>query len=185
MAADAVRNESVAVLVALPLTAGLCSGAARALSAKGAVPSRSPARWFVAVSALLLILAVSHPALFPLSPDPRVATPQAWPVSPARALPSGCRLLNEYQDGGYLIYGRPDILVSQDGRNDLYGRTILGAERARVYDPRPVSELRLFGQDVTCVLVRHQRPLAHALASSPGWRKVAAVAGVEAWVQES
>ena len=55
----------------------------------------------------------------PVRPNP-LRSPE-FPSVAAAALPGGCRLLNEYNDGGYLILVRPDVPVSQDGRNDLYG----------------------------------------------------------------
>ena len=64
--------------------------------------------------------------------------------------------------------------VSQDGRNDVYGRRLL-AEEVDTLNARPTPAAALERLDrwhVDCVLAFTSRPLAPALARSPGWREV-------------
>jgi hypothetical protein len=96
------------------------------------------------------------------------------PDSPARAvaaLPSGCRLFNGEIVGGLIILRRPDVAVSLDTRNDLYGAARLRAhyavENAAGGGPGAMAAL-----GVTCVLVPPETPLAAQLRADPGWREV-------------
>ena len=47
--------------------------------------------------------------------------PADFPVSAIGEIPAGCHLYNDYQLGGLVILQRPDVKVSIDSRNDLYG----------------------------------------------------------------
>jgi hypothetical protein len=97
-----------------------------------------------------------------------------FPASAIRAIPPHCRLLNEYHHGGYIIWTRPDVPVSQDGRNDVYGTRLLG-EELDVLEDKPTAaaaRMRLDDWRVDCVLAFKSRPLASDLARSPGWRLV-------------
>ena len=97
-----------------------------------------------------------------------------FPTKAVAALPKGCRLLNEYTVGGYVIWFRPDVPVSQDGRNDVYGRRLLQRERD-VLTARPTPDAALAQLDswrVDCAIVRPDRAVAIALGGDPRWRKV-------------
>jgi hypothetical protein len=86
------------------------------------------------------------------------------------AVPAGCRLFNEYDLGGFVIDQRwPDVLVSQDGRNDMYGRARIEIQEAwtlstdaSVLDPPGVN----------CVLADLDRPITAALQADPRWAEV-------------
>ncbi|MDH3261650.1 MAG: hypothetical protein OEM81_00295 [Acidimicrobiia bacterium] len=94
-----------------------------------------------------------------------------FPVVAAEEIPAGCRLLNEYADGGYLIATRwPEVHVSQDGRNDLYGSERIERQRA-LLEGDSLVELEAFGID--CVLAETSRPLANALQASDRWSLLA------------
>jgi hypothetical protein len=70
-----------------------------------------------------------------------------------------------------VILHRPDVAVSIDSRNDMYGRT---AElRSLAVLSEPALGLRYVGShDITCVLVQSQAPLVAALERSGQWRLV-------------
>jgi hypothetical protein len=90
------------------------------------------------------------------------------------AVPAGCRLLNEYTVGGYVIWYRPDVPVSQDGRNDVYGKHLLQQQRD-VLTAKPTPDASLAQLDrwgVDCAIVRPDRPTAIALGGDRRWRKV-------------
>ncbi len=100
--------------------------------------------------------------------DLRPVNEQKYPVRGVAALPTGCRVLNEYDHGGYITHTRwPDILVSQDGRNDLYGTERL-LEQSLVVNAEGAWLEWIDDHDVDCVLVRPDRPIVAALETE-GW----------------
>jgi hypothetical protein len=89
------------------------------------------------------------------------------PIAEIDALPDGCRLLNEYEFGGALIDRRwPEVAVSQDGRNDLYGVERIELQES-LFVAGDVAEIESMG--ITCVLARNDRSLADALRRADGW----------------
>ena len=95
----------------------------------------------------------------------------AYPVASIRALPSGCRLANSYDIGGLVILLRPDVPVSMDSRNDLYGRA--EAVRFKHLVERPADGVQqLAGMGVECVLVPGGSGLARQLVDDPRWRRI-------------
>ncbi len=87
------------------------------------------------------------------------------------AIPSNCRLLNEYDLGGFIIDRRwPDVLVSQDGRADLYGSAELRLQESWL-NTSDIATIEAAG--IRCVLADADRPLAAALVRSPGWKQTA------------
>lgn len=88
-------------------------------------------------------------------------------VGKLRALPPG-RLVNPYDWGGYLIFRAPQFPVSIDGRNDMYGSSLL--ERQMLLEElRPGWDDFLADNDVDYVLWQRAAPLAEALRSAEGW----------------
>jgi hypothetical protein len=87
------------------------------------------------------------------------------------ALPHGCRLLNDDVVGSAVILFRPDIRVSLDGRNDMYGRAVL-LEVLHMFDDRPGTEAALDRNHVGCVLGPSHTRLVERLSRDPGWRVV-------------
>ena len=184
LAFQAVRNEPLALLALLPFTASALEAAGAWLGRRGWAPPVHPGRALAAMTLGALLGGSIQAGALPFDPDPLQSS--EFPHTAAAALPGGCRLLNEYDDGGYLIYARPDVPVSQDGRNDLYGPARLEVQERLLHDRSPeraAGSLRRLG--VTCVLLRSDRELAHALAQIPGWRRVAADEIAEAWVRSS
>jgi hypothetical protein len=93
------------------------------------------------------------------------------------ALPDGCRVLNEYDDGGWITHLRLDdgVLVAQDGRNDAFGVAVLEQVQGLV-DGRPGTLAYLRAHDVGCLLLSPDRPVV-AQARAAGWTEVAADPG--------
>ncbi|HZC51966.1 MAG TPA: hypothetical protein VE441_05665, partial [Mycobacterium sp.] len=87
-------------------------------------------------------------------------------------LPAGCRLVNDYDIGGMVLLARPDVLVSLDGRNDMYGRNdVIAAVRMLAYPRRAIPRMDAHGVD--CVLAQTQWPLVKALSKDPRWQVAA------------
>jgi len=119
-----------------------------------------------ALAALVIALVITVPrASATTDPDPET------PVQPVAALPSGCRVLNDYAFGNWLMFDRPDVPVSDDGRNDLYGTY---AERWQLLtDPTTAQTLPewVTARGVDCALVRPDSPARQVLIGA-GWRVV-------------
>jgi hypothetical protein len=94
----------------------------------------------------------------------------AFPLAALDELPPGCRLLNDYTSGGPVTLLRPDVPVSVDSRNDLYGEAEL-ARQATVLRGPPLAPARLDDWGVTCVLVKPSVGLVPVLRHTPGWRE--------------
>jgi len=178
----AVRNATFAVLVSVPLLAALLTATGGWIGRRGwAVPIR-PGPALVAMTIGGLLAGAIQTGELSLNPDPTGAP--KYPSVASRVLPSGCRLLNEYHFGGYLILVRPDIPVSQDGRNDLYGTARLADQERLFTNGSPATALSdLDRAGVTCVLSEPGRPLLRALASEPVWHRVASDSTAQAWVR--
>lgn len=184
LAFQAVRNQPLAMLAMLPFTARMLSTAGEWLGRRDGVPHLHPGRVLGAMTIGALLGGAIQTGSLPVQPSP-LRSPE-FPAVAAAALPAGCRLLNEYNDGGYLIFVRPDVPVSQDGRNDLYGPRRLQEQEDLLNEREPgraAASLRSLG--VTCVLLRADRGLAQALARAPGgeWRRIARDGPVEAWAR--
>lgn len=192
LALDAVRNEPLAVIAALPLFAATIDWAGS--QARARIPARlldapspraralSPSIAFasIVVIGLAVDLFLDHGAS---GLDPTRLRPGAFPTVSAAALPAGCRLLNEYDQGGYLILARPDIPVSQDGRNDLYGAGFVDAQGQLLAGAGGTPALDRLG--VTCVLAAPDRGIIPELAASGAWHRAGADRLAEAWVRRS
>ena len=158
----AIRFLPVLVVVALPVLA--------AAAAHPALRQYASSRRIVLIPggmagvAALLLLAL--PGLGHLGqPDPA-----RYPVHALGQLPSGCRLFNSYAIGGYVLLQRPDVAVSMDSRNDLYGVHRVTANEHVVRGDRALANG--FGA-AGCVLVPPDSVLARQLVSDPGWRVAA------------
>jgi hypothetical protein len=163
----AIRNGPYALILAGPeLALGL--GALAASATRGARLRRfaGPARDGVIVgTSIILVL-----GLVSLS-NPRGVDPTTIPERAVAAIPAGCRLLNEYAHGGYIIATRgPSVLTSQDTRQILSDAAII--EQAHVLDGRPGAIRWIDEHRVDCVLLAPGRPLRGTLEAR-GWRVVA------------
>lgn len=70
------------------------------------------------VSGTFLLCGIVLTILLYLNPDSIYPVP----VKDFNAIPDGARVLTTQHSGSELIYYRPDVLVSMDGRNDLIGK---------------------------------------------------------------
>ena len=160
LAVDAIRSFPVfAVVAATTLPALLPPG--RALDA-----DRRRMVGVAAGCAVAFALVVAVPRISSTG-EPASGTP----VVPVAALPAGCRLLNDYSFGNWVMFDRPDVPVSDDGRNDLYGNDderdrLLGDPDAAAGLPRWVAD-----HGVDRVLVRPSSP-ARAVLTGVGWTVV-------------
>jgi hypothetical protein len=94
-----------------------------------------------------------------------------FPRGAAEALatmPEG-RMINPYNWGGYLIWKLPDVPVSIDGRNDMYGEDLL-RRQFRIEEFKPGTLDLLDRHDVTYVLTQRDRPIAEGLRHIDGWK---------------
>jgi hypothetical protein len=126
---------------------------------------------FLCVVTVLGGLALTHVG----RPDPSAYSPAV-----VAAIPKGCDVLNAYDYGGYLILKRPDVRVSIDSRNDMYGADRI-RDFLRVMTSRPGPELA----SADCVLAHPSAPLVKWLKRDPEWRKVASAESAVLFVRMS
>lgn len=161
----AARFSPMAVLVALPAVAAV-------------LPAVRPVRvpWLVSRLALSLPVATGV-AVLGLALTSIGSFGQPGPEFPTRAtvaaIPDGCRVLNEYDEGGLVTLLRRDdgVLVSADGRNDVYGMDrLIGLEQLVRGADGALDTLAADG--VGCLLLMPDRPLV-AQAVAAGWQVAA------------
>jgi len=101
-----------------------------------------------------------------------------WVSSPTlvSALPANCRVVNDMLVGGAIELRRPDVKVSLDSRNDMYGRDLV-IQAAQMLQDAPGTQDRMATAGVNCVLALDSDKLVADLRSNPGW-KVAGADGV-------
>jgi hypothetical protein len=88
-------------------------------------------------------------------------------------IPSGCRVVTNDLNGGLTELLRPDVTVSLDTRNDLYGRTDLVALSELLDDKVPTNTDAWFdGHSVGCVFAPSKKSLVERLSTDPEWRVV-------------
>jgi hypothetical protein len=157
---DAVRNTPFLVILIIPELAVGCSSIRLA-------PHRARALLHGTIIGFV-VLAIITLTGFSLRPVDN----NIFAVRSIEAIPAGCRLLNEYGQGGYIIDQRwPEVRVSQDGRNDLYGAAKV-TEQDDVLRATHGWRAWLDRNDVRCVLARPTRPIVHKLEAT-GWRRAA------------
>lgn len=159
--AAAVRFLPFVVLLAMPVLATYASdppdAIRRYLASRRVMLQRGSALGFVALVALAL------PSLTHIG-RPEPAT---YPVGLVADLPHGCRLFTTDLIGSYVILARPDVPVSLDTRNNLYGPAQLVAQE-RVLHGRGNVSRGLAGAG--CVLVPRSYGLAGQLQHNAQWR---------------
>jgi hypothetical protein len=157
----AIRFLPILVFLALPILAASVSRS----PLPGYVRSR-PILLYPATAAVLgpvLLLAV--PNLGHIGrPDPAI-----YPVQLVRDIPPHCRLFNSYELGSFVILERPDVKVSLDSRNDLYGRQRVLADEQVLRGQGDVTR-ELTGAN--CVLVPPRMGLAAWLHANQGWKLI-------------
>lgn len=158
MSVAAMRFLPVLLLVALPvLAAALDAPAVRRYARSRRTMLTRGAVFGLSVLTVLAAQSATHLG----RPDPAL-----YPSRVHEAVPAGCRLFNGYLLGGFLILERPDVPVSLDSRNDLYGTRHVAAA-SRTLEGRGDVQAALAGVD--CVLVPASSGLADRLRSDRGW----------------
>ncbi len=157
----AVRMLPFVDLAALPVLAGWVSRPGPAVLRY----ARSRRVMFARCGAVgfLAFAAVAVPSLTHIG-RPDLAK---YPVAIVADIPAGCRLFSTDLIGGFVILQRPDVPVSLDTRNTLYGRRRLLALE-RVLAGRGNLTRGLAGAG--CVLVPPGSGLAKRLRDNPAWR---------------
>lgn len=157
-----LRMQPVLIVVAAPAIAGLASSP----KALAYVTSRKAVLYPGAALGLLVLAAMAVPSLTHVGrPDQQI-----FPAAIHERIPTGCRVFNSYLMGGYLILVRPDVAVSIDSRNDVYGPDrVAAAQRALAGEAHLQSDLAR----AKCVLVPPTSGLAVQLQSDSEWRVLA------------
>lgn len=151
----AVRMLPVLLLLALPVLA-------RELSSE-VVVGYLRSRRAVWVTGMVAVAAVAVQSLSHLGRPDADYYPSDTVI---QAIPAGCKVFNSYLLGGYLVLKRPDVTVSMDSRNDLYGEERLVTDHATIEGDGDIEQ-RLSGAD--CVLVPPATGLADHLHSDSDW----------------
>ena len=160
----AIRNAPYLLILITPQIALGASTLRSTRLARWAAPMSKPIRDGVLVGMFALIF-IYTPSAIP----PRSVTSLQYPVNGVAAIPAGCRLLNEYSVGGYIIYKRwPSVEVSADGRS-IGARSIL--KQQRVLEGKAGSIKWLDSNRVNCVLISPDRGLV-GLLEGRGWTRV-------------
>jgi hypothetical protein len=175
-AARAQRWDTVAVLALFAVASGTALRFAP-LAVLPAIPELALAAGRLPIrrvnvrrlgAASLAIMAIACCARFRTFADPGVRNFSPRLVAD---LPAGCRLLNDMLVGGAVMLHRPDVPVSIDGRNDLYGRAAEIQYLITVNVPAR-GKAWVNTHQVNCVLLPSNAPLVPALEHTEGWRVV-------------
>jgi hypothetical protein len=97
--------------------------------------------------------------------------PSTFPTALVADIPHDCRLFTTDLIGSYVILARPDVLVSLDGRNNLYGPTVLVAEERVLHG---FGNLTRGLAGAGCVLVPRSYGLSARLPHDTQWQLRAA-----------
>lgn len=157
-AVTAIRLLPILVLLALPVLASLASHRV----VLGYLHSRRVVLAPGAVVGVVALLGLSIPSLGHIGrPDPAI-----YPTKVVQEIPRNCKLFNSYLLGGFVLLERPDVQVSLDSRNDLYGaERVATAEGVLRGNSDPAQGLAGAG----CVLVHQGSGLAQRLKTSRQW----------------
>jgi hypothetical protein len=159
-----VRTGGFFVLAAAPVVAAALSALATVRLRSWARPRRGPITIGFVVAGLLMAGQQFGNLSNAGSLGPRFSTELV------AAVPAGCRLFNEYDLGGFVIDQRwPAVLVSQDGRNDMYGRARIELQEAWTLSS---DSTVLDPSGVDCVLADLDRPITAALQDDSRWAEV-------------
>jgi hypothetical protein len=163
-AVEAVRFQPFVVILAMPLLAAFVSAPPdpirRYLTSRRVMFQRCGALGMAAIFVL------AAPSLTHLGrPEP-----STYPAALVADIPHGCRLFTTDLIGDYVILARPDVLVSLDGRNNLYGAVEVAEERVLHGLGNPSRGLAGAG----CVLVPRGYGLVAQLRHDAQWQVRAA-----------
>lgn len=177
----AVRRRDAVFSAVLGVTAAGAVGAMRmlpllllvALPVLASVATRPTVMRYIASRRVMLtqgaVLGLGVLAVIAASALTHIGRPYPPTYSSAvvAVIPRDCTLFNSYLLGGFVILKRPDVRVSIDSRNDMYG-----AERVkdsyRALSRRPGGDLVGAG----CVMIPPTTQLARWLRRSDDWKTV-------------
>ena len=158
---EAVRFLPFVVFLATPVLAAFASNPPepirRYLTSRNVMFRRCGALGLVA------LIAIASPSLTHIGRP----APGIYPVAAVAHIPRGCHLFTTDLIGGYVILARPDVQVSLDGRNNLYGPKLLLAEERALHGEGNLSG-GLAGAG--CVLVPPKYGLAGRLRHDAQWQ---------------
>jgi hypothetical protein len=166
---EAARFSPMALVVAMPAAAAWATG----VDWNGG-PGRRRVAFLARGTSIGLVVALVALTVVRLPEYGRPA-PDSYPAdTTVDAVPAGCRLLNEYDDGGYVILRRTadGVRVAMDGRNDVYGAALV-ADLLELAQGRPGALAELDRDGVRCLLLDPRRPLV-TQARAAGWQEAAA-----------
>jgi len=141
----------------------------------GPTAGRAALHWGILAGVLaVLVLTFRATAWSEFQRDPRT-TGQSVPVEAVDLIQQqfpNARIFNQYEWGGYLIYRlwpaqRPFV----DGRGEMFSPAFL-RDYLDAYAVKPGWQGTLDRYGVNLVLIRSDSPLAGALETNPGWRRV-------------
>jgi hypothetical protein len=162
---EAWRILPFTVLLAVPVLAAFASDPPEVI--RRYLASRRVMFQRCGALALVAMVAVAAPSLTHIGrPEPAM-----YPVKLVAEIPHGCRLFTNDLIGSYAILARPDVLVSLDSRNNLFGRAFPVAEERVLQGDGNVSRA-LAGAG--CVLVPRSYGLARRLKNDSHWQVRAA-----------
>lgn len=99
-------------------------------------------------------------------------------------VPSDCKLYNDVSFGGPMILMRPEVKVSMDGRNDLYGRDEYLTQAHLTYAVEGTDDW-LERNSITCVLIHNYQGLDGYLEQRGDWKLEAEdLNGARLWVKK-
>lgn len=157
-AVTAIRLLPILLLLALPMLAAFASKEA----VLGYLHSRRIVLAPGAAVGVVALLWLAVPSFGHIGrPDPAI-----YPTNVVQEIPRNCQLFNSYQLGGFVLLERPDVRVSLDSRNDLYGADrVAAAEGVLRGHSDPAQGLVGAG----CVLIHPRSVLSQRLHASPQW----------------
>ncbi len=154
----AIRVLPILLFLALPVLAMLASHpTVLRLIRRRRVVLYPPVVAGAATLAVMAVVSLGHVG----QPDPA-----RYSSDVVQAIPPDCKVFNSYILGGFIMLERPDVLVSLDSRNDLYGRNlVLSSEQ--ILDGKGGVDEALAGSG--CVVVSPGSGLAQSLLGNQGW----------------
>jgi hypothetical protein len=157
----AVRFLPILVFLALPILAAAVSRS----PVPGYMRSRRMLLYPATAAVLAPVVVLAVPNLSHIGrPDPAI-----YPVKLVSDIPPHCRLFNSYELGSFVILERPDVKVSLDSRNDLYGRQRVLADEQVLAGQGDVARA-LTGAN--CVLIPPRMGLATWLRTNQRWKLI-------------
>ncbi|MBC9705803.1 MAG: hypothetical protein H9W81_12700 [Enterococcus sp.] len=138
---------------------------------------------YIKVTALSVVLATLTMGVTTFFAEDRVSR-GGYGYAILDEVPQGCKLYNDVSFGGPMILMRPDVKVSMDGRNDLYGREEY-LEQAYLTYAIEGTDRWLEDNGITCVLIHSYQGLDTYLSHQNTWEMRAEDShGARLWVKK-